>query len=264
MVTKTEVLDFIGENPGCTTSQMGAFLGRKSTQMSVWMCDLLKQRCVTRKDIGRNLNGTVKWGYALAGKEEPTKPGRKPKSQIKVNDSQSPSLDSLITEVANTLAGQIAAAIMPALQRQMQDRMATLLPKPAEAKPVEQEVLPPEDMPSAEELINRVKSVPAIKVRSMTKILVVGLTPQQAGEISKEFHDALDCVFWNSSFGQSKQQLQQHASGVAMTFVHINHIAHNVTEVIKNATRNYRLIGGGMSQMKDAITRFYADEAVSC
>lgn len=80
---------------------------------------------------------------------------------------------------------------------------------------------------------------------------VIGLTPSQEGEIAKAFPE-MDLRFWGIDYGWDR--LSSIANRAHITFVHVRHVNHKVTSVLKTGTTRLVSVRGGVSSLKTAIT----------
>ena len=151
--------------------------------------------------------------------------------------SQVYSLDALITEAAHNIAQRMLEQIKQELTMGIEDLALEVAPK-----------------------ITRDKLLTTHKEKVIKpKVLITGLLSNQAGIISSEFHELFDLEFWNDRTGSSIEQLRSMSKRADVILYHKNHAAHNHQEVIKSVGGNMRIVSGGVSSMKDALTDLYVN-----
>jgi hypothetical protein len=89
-------------------------------------------------------------------------------------------------------------------------------------------------------------------------VLVAGLLPAQAGMIQNEFGEVLKLRFADAS--ASLQQLKDSARGVDAAFTFTGKISHGVEEAIQATGTPLHRVSGGMSSLRDRLTRFVVNE----
>ena len=167
-----------------------------------------------------------------------------------------PHQKSTLNDLVNTMAKSFAEHIISRIEHHTNDLLAkhlseleqTLTP-PKSIEPLRVAGKPPAQAP-----------VPEVKTK-LPKVLVIGLLPQQCGQIVTEFCETFDLDFWNDRFGQGMEQLKAMAKKVEMTFIHIEHTSHKADELISSVGGNFIRVKGGLSQMRDALTEYYVKTA---
>jgi Rha family phage regulatory protein len=102
--------------------------------------------------------------------------------------------------------------------------------------------------------------VPVVTPRKrLPRVGVVGLLSVQSQEIAKDFDDCLDLMFWKDGPLGSLKAL---GINCEVVFVHVQHISHSTHSILKKVGANLRLIDGGLSALKDAITEYYVKRDV--
>lgn len=119
------------------------------------------------------------------------------------------------------------------------------------------------DLPLTRDAVEPEVVLPKVVGRKL-KVGIVGLLGGQKQIIMKDFADALDLKF----FETTKSKTKQFESGVSQCDVAIgmvNFINHGVEPVIRNAGVPYIQVRGGMSTLKDKLTEMFvgADEKVA-
>lgn len=94
-------------------------------------------------------------------------------------------------------------------------------------------------------------------VSRLPKICVANLKPVQCGEISSEFGETFDLVFWNGKTGNSTQQLTEFAKNCDVVFWHTSHSSHSAEAMVKKAGGNLVRVSGALSQMRKALLEYY-------
>ena len=99
-------------------------------------------------------------------------------------------------------------------------------------------------------------------VSRLPKVCVANLKPIQCGEISTEFGETFDLVFWNGKTGNSTQQLTECAKNCDVVFWHTSHSSHSAEAMVKKAGGNLVRVSGALSQMRKALLDYYTHTAV--
>lgn len=89
------------------------------------------------------------------------------------------------------------------------------------------------------------------KDKPKMRIGVVGVLPNQAKILQKEFGDNFDIRFWTKD--QSAQQLSSLASNSDYTVVMVSKIGHWAYETVSKHSNNYVSVSGGISQIRQCI-----------
>ncbi len=98
---------------------------------------------------------------------------------------------------------------------------------------------------------NRAKIQDKPKDKPKMRIGVVGVLPNQAKILQKEFGDNFDIRFWTKD--QSAQQLSSLASNSDYTVVMVSKIGHWAYETVSKHSSNYVSVSGGISQIRQCI-----------
>ena len=99
-------------------------------------------------------------------------------------------------------------------------------------------------------------------VSRLPKVCVANLKPVQCGEISSEFGQTFDLVFWNGKTGNSTQQLMEFSKNCDVVFWHTSHSSHSAEAMVKKAGGNLVRVSGALSQMRKALLDYYTHTAV--
>ena len=92
----------------------------------------------------------------------------------------------------------------------------------------------------------------AIETAQKTKVLVVGLLPQQAGLIQQEFGDKFNMDFCEATTASGKLRSQVLASDIVVTMTKF--ISHSHQDITLSAGGNLRRCAGGLSQLRAILT----------
>jgi hypothetical protein len=154
-----------------------------------------------------------------------------------------------INQSLHSLADAMADAILAQVKARLTVEIGGLLPD-----------LPVTPMPTPAQLADRMSKPAALAKPAKKRALITGLMPVQCGEISKEFHDAFDLNFWNDRNGDSMMMLEVRAANADVVFLHTAHVSHTATDLVKLKARGKVVyVNGGLSQMKDALTKHYCE-----
>jgi hypothetical protein len=251
------LLDYVKKHPDCTSKQIAADFNLKIERTSGALLGLYKQGRVTREVSHKSVSGATVYKYRFKTAASPMernvsakepikqtthKQARVPvKEHIEVHATAQPSvsLESMLDGIAAQLAASLIVRVKAALSTELQ-HFAPALPSPEEVK-------------------SRLISAPKA-VSSKVCVGVTGLLPQQAGVIQPEFHDCFDLSFWNDKNGDSTEQLKAMARRCVKVLIHTNHSSHSTQEIVKSAGGSYLLVPGGLTAMKDALTKLYVEE----
>lgn len=241
-----DLLAFIKANPGATSKDVALKFNITVTSSANRLYMSWKRKEITRvvKDM--------MYSYYIAKSEpvtvtpesfkapEPTVIATK---TLTLKDSK-PTLESMVSSFASTFAKSIAEAIVEQLKPRLEEELKILLPT---ALPL---VSPKEP------------KQPEVKIvrTSLPKIGICGLLPQQFAIIKTEFQDTFDLSCWNEHSGSGTGSLKAMGGSCEAVFIHTNHISHNVEEVLRTVRAKCVRVGGGMSSMRDALTKYYVEE----
>jgi len=184
------------------------------------------------------------------------------------------SLDALVDQIAAQLVHSVVARV----KSQLVTELGRMLPAPAKAPEVKAEIQPEvvqemEEVEKADDVVMEPEPSPCRFTMSPPKLPVIeqaqprkprvgitGLLPQQAGMIQSEFCDTFDITFWNDRNGDGHGTLRAMGKGCDIVFFHKNHANHTTQDILKNVGANFVIVGGGMSQLRDALTKYYVEQ----
>ena len=92
---------------------------------------------------------------------------------------------------------------------------------------------------------------PASRLR---KVLVIGLLPQQAAIIQHEFKDTFDIDFCTAD----DIRVIESKAPTHEVLMMIGFINHRASEIVKSCTANYSHIKGGVTALRDELTKMYS------
>lgn len=188
----------------------------------------------------------------------------------KTKGQRESSLDALVDQIAAQLVHSVVARV----KSQLVTELGRMLPAPAKAPEVKAEVQPEivqeveeadvavDAEPTAPVFIASPPKLPVIEQAQPRKprVGITGLLPQQAGMIQSEFCDTFDITFWNDRNGDGHGTLRAMGKGCDIVFFHKNHANHTTQDTLKNVGANFVIVGGGMSQLRDALTKYYVEQ----
>lgn len=93
-----------------------------------------------------------------------------------------------------------------------------------------------------------------------TKVMIVGLKPSQQDVITKEFGRELDLRFVNAGT-QLRNRLSELSSRSDFAVAMTDFVGHQDEDVIKSRGGNLVRVSGGVSSLRDALTRIYCEAA---
>ena len=248
------IIACVEDHPGATTAQVAEMLQRQRGSINPMMSQLAKKGRLTRTLLGHTPSNIAFYGYwpataqlsnvqeSVSNVQESAPEARKPRkapthSRTRTNATTldlNALVETLATSLADTLAQQVAAKLKDRLMAQL----ATHLP--AIAAPPPQIHAP---------IINEPKV-------SKKRVLIAGLLPQQAGMIQSEFGDVYDLSFWKD---ESLHALKSRAESAEVTITFTSKIGHAAENAIKTTSTEYRRCVGGMTSLRDMLTRMYVE-----
>lgn len=240
-------------HPHSTNQQIADVTGFSTSLVATYTWQFWKRGTVTRKEIRKTLTNAPVYSYALHSNavvhEDNVVQIKKPEKVKATVEKRAPvvsSIDSILSDFAASFAKSLAGAIIdqlkPRLEQELRHALPAALPAPT--------VSPPK--PPVQEVI----------VARKRRIGVTGLLPQQAGTIQSEFCDTFDITFWNDRSGSSYGQLKAMGIGCEAVFCHVEHASHKSESTLKSVGAKIVRVNGGVSAMRDALTRYYVEEAV--
>lgn len=163
-----------------------------------------------------------------------------------VPEPEAPSLDGMVDALAQHIANQLLPLVYKYLMAKM--------PTTSVLNRTPQIPLAELNGTALDDDISGISPTPK---KRLPKVAVLGLLASQTGHIQMEFGRVFDLEFWNTSDGDNRLANKTH--NARMVFVHTNHMGHNVTEQLKSAGVPYKLVGGGMSQLREFLKAYYAE-----
>ena len=248
------IIACVEDHPGATTAQVAEMLQHQRASINPMMSQLAKKGRLTRTLLGHTPSNIAFYGYwpataqvsnvqeSVSNVQEAPPKTKKPRAKPTPSRTQPNSatldlnalVDSLATSLADTLAQQVAAKLKDRLMAQL----ATHLP--AIAAPPPQIHAP---------IINEPKV-------SKKRVLIAGLLPQQAGMIQSEFGEVFDLSFWKD---ESLHALKSRAESAEVTITFTSKLGHAADNAIKTTHTEYHRCVGGMTSLRDMLTRMYVE-----
>lgn len=239
---------FVAANPGATSSQVASSVGMQHNNAAAALAYLIKQGRLSREQAGHTISNVPFYAYYPPAPTPSGNVARASENVAKRRKAPTPSrtqtnpatldlnalVENLATSLADTLAQQVAAKLKDKLMAQL----ATQLP--ALAAPPPQIHAP---------IINEPRAV-------KKKVLIAGLLPQQAGMIQSEFGEVFDLAFWKD---ESLHALKHRAESAQVTITFTSKIGHAAESAIKTTSTEYHRCVGGMTSLRDMLTRMYVE-----
>lgn len=226
-------------------------------KVSPTLSNLHRQGRLVRQEQRRTLSKTPVYIYTVSDKPWRPKRGRKTKARalatktrVQATRARAPAvtldLDDLANEFIAKIAGYFAEKFKVELLGKVGEFIHSLPAPPQAPEPVLLEAPPvqPAFLPEKE-----------TRVR-LPKVAIIGLLPQQAGEIQAEFSECLDLVFWSNG---PQSSLKPIAIGCEAVFLHTRHMSHTADETLKRMGANIVRVTGGVSNMRDALMNYFAN-----
>ena len=241
------IIACVEDHPGTTTGQVAEMLQHQRASINPMMSQLAKKGRLTRTLLGYTPSNIPFYGYWSANKQlsnvqESTPKAHKPrKAPTPSRTKTSPAtldLNALVEDLATSLADTLAQQVAAKLKDRLMAQLATQLP--ALAAPPPQIHAP---------IINEPKV-------SKKRVLIAGLLPQQAGMIQSEFGEVFDLAFWKD---ESLHALKHRAESAQVTITFTSKIGHAAENAIKTTSTEYHRCVGGMTSLRDMLTRMYVE-----
>lgn len=248
MVTRNQIVEFVRSSPGCRSAEVGQALNIPTNIAATRLKQILDAGYLTRTPLDISTRGTTIYGYYTPEGVE----GLVKQERIAVAQASAPrsldvpikvtSLDAILSDFVGSFAKSLAGAIVEQLKPRLEMELRQALPAalPAPIAPL---------MPQNQEVVTYRKR----------RIGVTGLLPQQAGAIQQEFGDTFDISFWNDRNGDGLSKLKSIGIGCEAVFVHIAHASHKTDQTLKSVGAKLVRVNGGLSQMRDTLTRYYVE-----
>lgn len=242
-VTDETIIDLVTRHSNPTTGVKVADLvkltGGSETSLSNKVLNLVNTKKLRRESKGK---GYEYFLNVISASKEPAH--EEIISKVIITPHPIQKIENPLDIMIDNLAYQIADAIIT----KVRSKLYRDIP----------ELKPTIDLPSNEEVLARLKKPEETKVKKL-RVLVLNLLPQQAGLIQSELYDCLDIDFWNDRTGDGIEKLKALAKWSDMVFIHTKHASHNHQEVVKSVGAPFTLVPGGISQMQEALTKFFIE-----
>ena len=158
-------------------------------------------------------------------------------------DPKTSALEDRLSLIGVQLADVILSALEKRLSETLEARVAGMVERLVTdriAVPILKQAVPLQD---------------AVKRR----IGVIGLLADQQNVISNEFGSEFKIAFSDGKSGASK--IRSIGASCEVVFLHTDHIAHWVENTLKGVHANLVWVPGGVSSMKEALTKYYCDHS---
>ena len=248
------IIACVEDHPGATTGQVAEMLQHQRASINPMMSQLAKKGRLTRTLLGHTPSNIAFYGYwpataqlsnvqeSVSCVQESAPKARKPRKAPNPSRTQTNAttldLNTLVEDLATSLADTLAQQVAAKLKDRLMAQLATQLP--ALAAPPPQIHAP---------IINEPRA-------SKPKVLIAGLLPQQAGMIQSEFGEVFDLAFWKD---ESLQALKHRAEAAQVTITFTSKIGHAAESAIKATSTEYHRCVGGMTSLRDKLTRMYVE-----
>lgn len=239
---------FVAANPGATSSQVASGVGMQRKNAGAALQYLFKHGRLSREQAGRTISNVPFYAYYPANHKPSENVARASDSVVKRRKAPTPSstqpnatsldLNALVEDLATSLADTLAQQVAAKLKDRLMAQLATQLP--ALAAPPPQIHAP---------IINEPKA-------SKKRVLIAGLLPQQAGMIQSEFGEVFDLAFWKD---ESLRALKTRAESADVAITFTSKIGHAAENAIKTTSTEYHRCVGGMTSLRDMLTRMYVE-----
>lgn len=256
MSVKQTILDYLADHAGSTVVEIAKGTGIPASTVSPSTTLLFQKGRVERTVHQLSASNNPSYAYSLSAvKIEETKPRR----QVKSGKSRS-KVDISMSAMLNQIAADIAQQIVGRVKDHIALELTSLIPDAfVPATQSLETVISNASKPSVEDL--RKRAVATLPAPRLKRVLVCGLMPQQAGLIQSEFNDCLDVRFWNDANGDGLDSLKGLCKSSDAVFLHTNHSSHKVDTTLRQLASRFVRVTGGMTQMREALTEFYAEAA---
>lgn len=248
------IIACIEDHHGATTAQVAEMLQHQRASINPMMSQLAKKGRLTRTLLGHTPSNIAFYGYWPASKQlsnvqesvsnvqESVSKAHKHRAKLAPSRTQtSPAtldLNALVEDLATSLADTLAQQVSAKLKDRLMAQLATQLPTLA---------APPPQIHAP--IINEPKT-------SKKRVLIAGLLPQQAGMIQSEFGEVFDLTFWKD---ESLHALKHRAESAQVTITFTSKIGHAAENAIKTTSTEYHRCVGGMTSLRDMLTRMYVE-----
>ena len=241
------IIACIEDHPGATTAQVTEMLQHQRASINPMMSQLAKKGRLTRTLLGHTPSNIAFYGYWPASKQlsnvqESVSKAHKHRAKLAPSRTQTNpatlDLNALVEDLATSLADTLAQQVAAKLKDRLMAQLATQLPTLA---------APPPQIHAP--IINEPKTI-------KKRVLIAGLLPQQAGMIQSEFGEVFDLMFWKDG---GLHALKHRAESAQVTITFTSKISHAAENAIKTTSTEYHRCGGGMTSLRDMLTRMYVE-----
>lgn len=164
------------------------------------------------------------------------KPAAKPERQIPAG------LDSMLDQLANAIALELTHRV----RERLLDELQVLVPKTRHYDPVR---------PLLDDIKARIAESDTPAKTQNKKVVIIGLLPQQAGLITREFGDVFELGFWKDGTASQLKDMVRCADHV-IAFVKIDH---SVCYTLESVGKAYETTSG-MTRLRERLTELYVNE----
>ena len=109
--------------------------------------------------------------------------------------------------------------------------------------------------PTPEELAARIANAAAPVKKRLPAVLIVGLRPTQAGQISMEFNDVFDLRFWSE--GEAPELLKHNCKNAEHVYVVTSRISHGTRYQLNSLKVPFFEASRGMTQLRSELTDLF-------
>lgn len=236
------IYEYVVNHPDVTTTAVAQALGYTMPLVSSALTVMYGKGLVDRRPVRKLPTGVTVYSYfaksANSARDRILAESNPPAATPPVPPKKTISLDALLSTFVDSLVDNVVEGIRiklaPALETRIQAMIADSLPK-LPAPPIPEIVVAEEKQPRP-------------------RVGIVGLHDKTASLIRDEFKRELDI-----EFADQDQLNRVRSLGVRcpITFVMTAYCSHKVSDVLKSNGANVRLVPGGTSALKDALTEYY-------
>ena len=257
----SRILGYIDTHPGHKVSEIAKALDASISNVSSTLTHKFKRGLVRRALVARTLTGAPIYGYYAPNSDNVVCTSenvvcKPPKAQRKQKVVAADPLDTFLKAAARELVDGLFVRVRKEIASRKGELLQSLTGESVESGLAS----PPQVALEAVVPLTLPKLVPPVHETRTTlrRIGVIGLLPQQCGELQKEFGDCLDLTFWNDGPQSSLKALAVRCEAV---FLHTRHMSHVTDEALKHAGANIIRVTGGTHNMKEAITKYFVEAA---
>lgn len=234
-----EVLAHVRAYPGATSLEVAEWFKVSVTRASGELARQYNNGRFTREPVSKTLTNRPIYAYTESASNVTRTPTPRKVRNQEAHASVAPSLsmDRIVDTWSEALVEQLADRIVAAVKDKLQDKVKTALQSALPA------ALPHPPAPKQEVM-------PARK-----RVLVVGLLPQQAGMIAREFGECLDLDFVEQT--KAGSTLRDKVNGQDAVIAMVKFISHDSEQMIQAKHGNLIRCPGGLSHLRDILTEQY-------